>query len=160
VPLIDRYREQAGKLVWAAGANAMLAYKPILDQHPHITSFGSEKWQYYLTVAGVYAAIMRLVHDRILEGRDLNEVLDVIEKSLAVKFPDGPAALEECRTMVDASFSEVPRERDEDQEFAFSDRIGAWILYRMNGPRELKDGHQLIRNLGLAVTSAFASWWS
>ncbi len=160
MPLIDRYKEQAGKLVWAAGANAMLAYKPILDQHPHITSFGSEKWQYYLTVAGVYAAIMRLVQDRILRGRELDDVLDAIEKSLAAKYPDGPAALEECRTVVDASFAGGSQGREEDPEFAFSDRIGAWILFRLNGPRELRDGHGLIRSLGLSVTSAFAAWWS
>lgn len=156
---LDRYRELASRLVWSAGANAMLAYKPILDGHPHITSFGAEKWQFYLTVAGVYAAVMRLVQERILHGTELDEVLELIERSLAAKHPDGPAALEECRTMVDASFAAARGGEGEAAEFAFSDRVGAWILFKLNGPRELKDGHALIRGLGLAVTAAFAAWW-
>lgn len=159
MPHLDRFREQAGRLVWSAGANATLAYKPLLDRHARITGFGSEKWQFYLTVAGVYAAIMRLVQERVLDGAELDEVLGLIERSLAARYPDGPAALEECRTMVDASFAAGGREEGEDPGFAFSDRVGAWVLFELNGPRELKDGHALIRDLGLAVTAAFAAWW-
>ena len=118
MPLLDHYREQAQKLVWAAGANASLAYKPILDQNPHITSFGSEKWEFTLTVAGVYAAIIQLVHERPLKDAETEEVLDIIGKSLDAKYDDGTAALEECRTMVDYSFAEAPAEQGEEAAFA------------------------------------------
>lgn len=160
MPLLDHYREQADKLVWAAGANASLAYKPILDQNPHVTSFGSEKWEFTLTVAGVYAAIIQLVHERPLKDAETEEVLDIVNKSLDAKYPEGTAALEECRTMVDYSFAEVPAEQGEEAAFTLSDRIGAWILYKLNGPKEVKEGGRLIRSLGLAVTSTFSNWWT
>jgi len=160
MPLLDHYREQADKLVWAAGANASLAYKPILDHNPHITSFGSEKWEFTLTVAGVYAAIIQLVHEQPLKEAETEEVLDIIGKSLDAKYADGTAALEECRTMVDYSFAEAPAERGEEPAFELSDRIGAWILYKLNGPKEVKEGGRLIRSLGLAVTSTFSNWWT
>ena len=109
MPLLDHYREQADKLVWAAGANACLAYKPILDENPHITSSVRKNGTFFLTVAGVYAAIIQLVHERIRSKKRKRKRSWTSSGSPWTRnTPDGTAALEECRTMVDYSFAEGP----------------------------------------------------
>lgn len=160
MPLSERIRERARKLVWSAGANADMAYKPVLEKFPHITAFGSEKWNLYLTVGSVYAAVIRLIHDQQPSERDVDELMAIVNGSLAERCPGGVEALEECRKAIDYSFAGPGAGPEEaEPEFAFSDRVGAWILYKLGGPKEFKDAAVLMRTLGLSVISAFQSWW-
>jgi hypothetical protein len=159
MPLNEHFKERGRKLVWAAGANADMAYKPILEKFPHITAFGSEKWNLYLTVGSVYAAVVRLIHDQHLVKGDVDELIGIINGSLGDRYPGGVEALEECRKAIDSSFSGLKDAQDAEPEFAFSDRVGAWILFKLGGPKEFKDAAVLMRTLGLSVITAFSSWW-
>lgn len=158
MPLNEHLKEQTRKLVWSASANAVLAYAPILEDYPHITAFGSEKWKLYMTVASVYAAVMRLIHEQHLGEDDIIEVIAIVNGSLDKSFPEGVESLEECRKAVDYSFTGLENP-EEEPEFAFSDRLGAWILYKLGGPKGFKDAPALMRTLGLAVVSSFSTWW-
>lgn len=157
--ITEHLRERGRKLVWSAGANADLAYKPILEKFPHITAFGSEKWNLYLTVGSVYAAVIRLIHDQHLAEDDVEEMIGIVNGSLEERYPGGIKALEECRKAIDSSFAELKGAQEADPEFAFSDRVGAWILYKLGGTKEFKDAAALMRTLGLSMVTAFSSWW-
>lgn len=159
MPLSERIKERSRKLVWSAGANADMAYRPILEKFPHITAFGSERWNLYLTVGSVYAAVMRLIHDQRLAEADVDELMAIVNTSLGERHPGGVEALEECRKAIDYSFAGIKGGEEAEPEFAFSDRVGAWVLYKLGGPKEFKDAAVLMRTLGLSVISAFASWW-
>lgn len=114
-----------------------------------------ENWGFFMTVAGVFAAL------HVLAQRVSEETVDVITSIRVLRKldewnSDGSRAFGDCRQFVDGSLECASEERI---ELTAADGIGMWLLCKLYGrfptPEETVDA----RPLGGFLLDTFAEWW-
>jgi CpXC protein len=114
-----------------------------------------EKWDFSVTVAGVFAAL------HALGQRVSDETIDEITSSRVLRKldewnPEGSRAFSDCRQFVEGSLQSASEEQI---ELTAADAIGMWLLCklyrRFPTPEETADA----RPLGGFLLDTFAEWW-
>lgn len=154
----DPMQEQAAILVSAAEINAISMFVPIIEKFPFLEEANLERWDFSLTIAGVFVAVQRLNNQRLDTARD-KSLMEIISKSLVKWDPDGIRAVEDCRSLFESECDHLAAAGHEPQ-FIASDLVGEWIVLNVLGrASESENEHMLVRAIGVMVTQAFFDWW-
>jgi hypothetical protein len=156
-------QRKAETLVSMAHAMTVGSYTIFAERLPVIYGFGTEQWDFLLTVAKVFVAI------NALEQLDLpssveEELLDTIAGHLSSWESNAAAAVEDCRAFVVKTRDGLARldEYRQDDRFLGADAVGLWIAWNLLERAPAPEAEQergLIRLLGLSATHGFGTWW-
>ncbi len=122
---------------------------------PEALTADVENWNFFMTVAGVFAAVHALgqrVSEETIDGITSGRVL----RKLDGWNPEGSLAFSDCRQFVEGSLKSASQEQI---ELTPADAIGMWLLCklyrRFPTPEETADA----RPLGELLLDTFAEWW-
>jgi hypothetical protein len=93
----DQLRRKAERLVSSARVNATSLFAPTIDQHALLRNVKTERWDFVVTIAGVFIATTRLWNLKIGDQRE-QELTDIIMRGLAHWDPNnGIPGIEDCK---------------------------------------------------------------
>jgi hypothetical protein len=154
----DPLQERAARLVKAADINAIEMFTPLLDRFAVLREADVKRWDFVVTVAGVFMAATRLNNLYISQVRK-EKLMEVVAKDLAAWDPDGIQAFEDCKGLFESEFSRLTAAGHESR-FIAADAVGEWIV--LNVLRRAPQTDQecmLVRAAGAMVTHDFFDWW-
>ena len=153
--------ENGDRLPAAAKVAAISSYTLFSDKYPIVQKIKSERWDFVITIAGVFVAVSQLNHENISDAD--KDALHVRISVAAVEiYPDFIEACEDCRIFVDRTYDglAVAKEGQNNKQFLFSDAIGSWIVWNLfeHAPSS-EDETSLIRPIGMFIVHSFFNWW-
>jgi hypothetical protein len=132
-----------------------------LADFPSIGTVKSNRWDFIVTVAGIFVAISQLNHEPLDEG-----VKDDIRKATsyaAIKWNSKAVeAIEDCTQVVDRTYNglQSSKEYSGETQLLFSDSLGFWVVGNLlDHMPESEAERQLVRVLGGALVLSFVNWW-
>jgi len=133
-------------------------FVPMLDQHPLLKKVNPARWDFVLTIAGVFMAPTRLQSLQLRDDRK-QELMDVVARGLDQWSPkDGTRGFEDCKAMFERNFDALTSIQHEPR-FIASDAIGMWIVRNLlQRPPEGQEEQKLARAAGASVVHTFFSW--
>ncbi len=118
----------------------------------------TERWDFALTVAGVFMAASRLNNLRLEDTRD-ERLMEIVADRLNQWEPDGLRGFEDCKGLFEQEFDRLTVAGHEPR-FVAADAVGIWIVWNAFGHSPQTDEEcQLVRATGTLVTHAFFDWW-
>ncbi len=154
----DYLDRQAHSLVDAAKVQAAGSYLPLLDRFPVLQTCPPERWDFFVTVAGVFIAATRLNNLSLPESRE-NRLMDKVASDLNKWSSDGIRAFEDCKTLFDREYDCLVAV-GHDSQFVAADAIGAWIVWNSLGRQPTTaEEISLVRAAGGLTIHAFHIWW-
>lgn len=155
------FNKEARNLLPSAKAFATTSYPTVAKEFQTVYAVDSARWDFVLTIGGVFVAISQLNHEDLSESTK-NSLLDIIIDEVAIWQPDAPDAVEDCRLFVDRTYEGIATlpESKTNPQFLFSDALGSWVVWNLyrrapSAPEE----RQLIRILGGMLVHSFMYWW-
>lgn len=154
----DFLYENAKMLVKGAHIHAVGLLLPLLNEFPVLEQVDVEHWDFILTIAGVFMAATRLNNLRLGDKRE-DKLMEAIALDLDKWDSDGIRAFEDCKGLFEKVFDQLTASGLEPL-FVASDAIGTWIVWNVLGRKaQTHEEYNLIRAVGIMVTSAFFDWW-
>ena len=150
---------KADNLVQVAETNAVAMFEPLLKKFSFLREVDVRRWNFVLTIAGVFIAVTRLV-ELGLRGNRQRKLMRKVGAKLTQRNPtNGRRAFEDCASFYERAFNELMSLGDE-PPFVGVDALGSWIVWNVLGrPAHSEKEHQLVRTVGGMVTHAFFNWW-
>jgi hypothetical protein len=157
----DPLERDAALLVRAANTLAFGMFGKISDEFPFIPhdERGQRYWDFVVTIAGVFFALIRLRTLNLNEKRRLK-----LEKKVAAclvqSYPQNARlAFEHCHSFFDKAYYAV-LDADHDPKLVASDAIGMWVVWEiLRNPAETEQELKLVRWVGLMIVNSFFEWW-
>ena len=157
----DRLEGDAALVVGAANTLANGMFAKLIDAFPFIPhdERGQKYWDFIVTIAGVFFALIRLRTLNLNEKRRLK-----LEKKVAVclvqLYPRGARpAFENCKSFFDQAYYGLLG-ADHDPQLIASDAIGMWVVWEILSHRAETDHEiKLVRWVGLMIVKTFFEWW-
>lgn len=153
--------ERAKRLPVSAEIFATSFETKVLDRFPMVRTVGSDRWDFIMTVAGIFVAISQLNREELDEG-----VKDDIREATgyaAIKWnPKAVEAVEDCTQCVNRNYGglQSSKEYSGETQFLFSDSLGFWVVRNLLDHMPESDAErQLVRALGGALVLSFVNWW-
>jgi hypothetical protein len=133
---------------------------PLLTQYPLLRAVSLEQWNFVITIAGVFIAVLRLRSLHIGDNRQI-AVMNVVERSLERWYPNnGIRGFEDCKNMFEQNFDMLEKLGHE-PPFIAHDSLGWWIVWNILGRSPgTDDERSLARVVGGSAVHEFFSWWS
>lgn len=156
-----RLIEKADSLVGTAGTLAVTSFTKTGKRFPSVATVDPKRWDFALTVAGVFVAVSQLNHET-LSAKTTEAILDRVYTKLGAWDPRGPDAHEDCRAFVDRTYDGLKTlpEYCSSPQFLFSDSLGSWVVWNLldHTPTSSEEG-RLARTLGGLLVHSFINWW-
>jgi len=157
----DRLERDAALLVGAANTLAIGAFVKISNEFRFIPQDEQSVryWDFAVTIAGVFFALIRLRTLNLNEKRRLK-----LEKKVAVclvqLYPRGARpAFENCKSFFDQAYYGLLG-ADHDPQLIASDAIRMWVVWEILSHRAETDHEiKLVRWVGLMIVKTFFEWW-
>ena len=157
----DPLESDADLLVRAAGTVATGTFVKFIDEFEFIPTgeLGQRYWDFVVTIAGVFIALMSLRTLNLNKKRRLK-----LEKKVAahlVRLYPAIARLgfEKCKSFFDKTYYDLQNAGYEPR-FVASDTIGAWVVCEILGrPAETDQELTLARRIGIMIVHSFFNWW-
>jgi hypothetical protein len=96
--------ENAQKLPHASKILAVNSYTQFLDKYPIIAKIKPDRWDFVLTIAGIFVAVSQLNHENIPQ-QNKDCLLDAVTIAAIEIYPDSVEACEDCRNFVDRTYA-------------------------------------------------------
>lgn len=150
--------KQAADLVAAAQINATTMFVRLLDRFPVLREADVKRWDFILTVAGVFIATSRL-NSLGLSDAQRESLTDAVAQALAKWDPNGIRAFFDCKTLFESEYDRLAV-AGHDPKLVASDALGIWIVWNvLDRAPKTEDECKLVRVTGAMVTHAFFDWW-
>ena|SRR5262245_47285189 len=157
----DPLERDAASLVGAANALGIDTLANFIGEFPFIPhdERGQRHWDFVITIAGVFIALIRLRTLNLRAKRRLK-----LEKKVAAGLVElYPAiarpAFEKCKSFFDKYYLDLLDAGYEPQLIA-SDTIGGWIFFEiLNHPPETEQEFKFVRQVGIMIVHSFFNWW-
>jgi hypothetical protein len=153
--------QRAEILVSTANLHGISSYTPLSEQYKAIKKVNPSNWDYVITVAGIYVAILKLGSLKINSISREKVTLAIID-NLNKWNTSGLDALEDCKTVFSKEYERLESidSYREDSRFIVADALGVWIFLNLfqEMPR-LHEDYNLSRALGIMSINNFTSWW-
>jgi len=152
------YIESGTILPGASKASAISLYTVMLNRFPSVSHIAPEKWDFVLTIAGIFVAISQLNYENVSHIQK-EEVLDEVTRASIGLYPDAVEACEDCRQFVDCTHDGL-KEAKVEAQYLFSDSLGAWVVWNLFGEAPAsQEQRELAKALGAMIVHSFVSWW-
>ncbi len=158
---MKKWIESGEKLPSAAKVLAVSSYVTFSNNYPIVRRIKPERWDFVLTVGGIFMAASQLNHENISED-DEDALLDRITNAAVKIYPDSVDACDDCRGFVDRAYDGLAKEAEyrSNPQYLFSDCLGGWVVWNLFGHAPSnEDERQLVRELGGFLVHSFVSWW-
>ena len=158
----DGLETQAENLVKVAQVQATAAYRSVGKRFEVVHSIPIERWDWVLTIAGVFAAATR-VNQIGLSGACIDSLMRIVVRNLNSWRLEGTAAFEDCTAFFDRTVNSLEKDRGyrHQPELVGCNALGWWIVWNLVGHApESEQDQNLARVLGMLVTHSFYGWWS
>ncbi|OGP95205.1 MAG: hypothetical protein A2157_06590 [Deltaproteobacteria bacterium RBG_16_47_11] len=154
------FTKEACNLLPSAKIFATTSYSTVAKEFQGICAVDLARWDFVLTIGGVFVAISQLNHEDLAESTK-NSLLDIIIDAVVTWQPDAPEAVEDCRRFVDRTYEGLATlpESKTNAQFLFSDALGSWIVWNLfRRAPSTPEERQLIRVLGGMLIHSFMYW--
>jgi hypothetical protein len=156
----DPLQGQAETLVDAARINATGFFIPLLDKFPILRDADIGRWDFFLTIAGVFIAATRLRNLNLETAREEHLMAIVSDRLVAWDSAHGLAAFEDCKSFFERTFDGLT-DTGHEPRYVASDSIGAWIIWNIfDRAPKTEEERQLTRAAGVMIVHVFHNWWS
>ena len=157
----DLLESDADLLVGAVNTLAISTFPKFIDEFAFIPhdERGQRYWDFVVTIAGVFIALIRLRTLNLNEKHRLK-----LEKKVAACLVQlYPAiarpAFEKCESFFDKTYYDLLNAGYEPQLVA-SDTIGGWVVWAILGhPAATEQEFTLARRVGTMIVHSFFNWW-
>jgi hypothetical protein len=158
----DPLESNADSLVGAVNTLAISMFPKFIDEFPFIPNdkHGQEYWDFVVSIAGVFIALMGLRNLSLNEKRRLK-----LEKRVAaclVRLYPAIArpAFEKCKSFFDETPYYDRLNAGYEPQLVASDTIGGWVVWEILGhPAETEQEFTLVRRVGIMIVHSFFNWW-
>ena len=150
--------DRAERLVPTANINATTMFVPLLDRFPLLCGVDVDRWDFVVTIAGVFVAITRL------RGLNIEEVVEEGAEKIVITHLvnwDNRAcdAFADCLAFFEETCEKL-QESGVERRWIASNALGYWIIRNvLDTSPSPADATQIIRVLGGMVIHAFQDWW-
>jgi hypothetical protein len=155
------FTKEACNLLPSAKVFATTSYSTVAKEFQGIYAVDPARWDFVLTIGGVFVAISQLNHEDLSEGTK-NSLIDIITDAVVTWQTDAPDAVEDCRLFVDRTYEGLATlpESKSNPQFLFSDGLGSWVVWNLfRRAPSTPEERQLIRVLGGMLVHSFMYWW-
>ena len=153
--------ERAKRLPISAKIFAISFNTKVIDDFPLVRTVKSDRWDFIITVAGIFVATSQLNHEP-LDDDVKNVIREAASHAAAQWNPKAVEAIEDCTQFVNRTYDRLQssREYSGETQFLFSDSLGFWVVSNLldQGPESDAEG-QLVRSLGATLVHTFMNWW-
>jgi len=146
--------DAAERLLPAAQLAATSMFAPIVSQHATLRDVELPDWDFFVPVAAVYLALMRLRDSS--GGRSYEEVAAIAAAALVAWNRDAARAFTDCGDFVQLRARSLVREGS---EYAWADAAGMWVLWNLHRSEPTLDQAQAARAVGTCLVDSFYGWW-
>lgn len=157
----DILKQRAEILVSASEIFAISSFTSVLEDFPILSGVDPKKWDFVVSIAGVFIAATRLRNLKIDDDRE-DLLMDIVAKKLNEWDSYGIMAFEDCKSLFGKEYDRlsVLSEYKEDNSFLSSDALGVWIVLNIfDKSPQSEEEIRLVRVIGIMVTHAFFEWW-
>src|SRR5262245_39588905 len=155
----DPLLRQANTLVQAAETYAIETFTPLLKKFSFLREVDKNRWDFTVTIAGVFIAVTQLTHLGLGENRQRKLMKTVGAKLIQWNPANGRRGFENCAAFYEKAFNELISASD-DPQFVGSDALGSWVVWSALGrPAQSEEEHQLVRTVGGMIIPTFINWW-
>jgi len=155
----DPLLKQADTLVQMAEKNAVSRFTPLLKKFPFLREVDAKRWNFVVTIAGVFIAVDQLPSLGLGETRQRKLLGKVGEKLMLWAPTSGRRAFEDCASFYERTYNELTSEGG-DLRFVASDPLGFWVVWNVLGqPAESEEELRLVRTVGEMIHHTFLNWW-
>lgn len=154
----QRVEEEIRLLLYAVKTLAVSSYSTLHKRYPELSKFDLDSWDFFMTVAGLYAAVMRLKVK--LGPQEIHQYIPFLEAEIdAWDRLNGVRALLDCDGFVNRGLpDEVPDSRL-DREALLAYALGMWVLWNLYQSEPPGDHRELAQAIGGMMFCSFANWW-
>ena len=155
----DPLLRQADTLVQVAEKYATGTFPPLLNKFSFLREVDKNRWDFILTIAGVFIAVTRLGNLRLDENRERQLMGKVGLKLTQWNPTSGRLVFEDCASFFERTFDALTSAGDE-PPFVASDALGLWVVWNVLGRRpQSEEERGLVRTVGGMITHTFSNWW-
>jgi len=156
----DLLERDAALLVGAANTHAVSMFVTFVDEFPFIPHDERDQryWDFVVTIAGVFLALIRLRTLNLNEKRRLKLEKKVAERLVQLYPRVARTAFEKCQSFFDKTYYDFVA-AGYDPQLVASDAIGSWIaLEILRHPPNTEQEFKLVRWVGTMIFQPFFSW--
>ena len=157
----DPLESDADLLVGAASTVAIGTFVKFSDEFAFIPrdERGQRYWDFVVTIAGVFVALMSLRTLNLNKKRSLKLEKKVAAHLVRLYPAIARLAFEKCKSFFDKTYYDLSNAGYEPQ-FVASDTIGAWVVCEILGrPAETDQELTFARRIGIVIVHSFFNWW-
>jgi hypothetical protein len=150
--------EQIKQLVPAANILAISSFEPFLERHPQLTKVSIQDWDFFVTVAVIGSALMKLAHIVPSESQ-YNQLTAVLSKEVQTWNSNAEYVMGNLMNHIHKTFAKGQQLDDEKTTRLLAALIGAWCMINcgLSVPRERPD--PLSIEIGMYILVSFKGWW-
>ena len=157
----DLLERDAALLVGAANTHAISMFGKFVDEFPFIPhdERAQRYWDFVITIAGVFLALIRLRTLNLNEKRRLKLEKKVAERLVQLYPRLARTAFEKCQSFFDKTYYDL-LDAGYDPQLVASDTLGTWVaLEILRHPPDTEQEFKLVRWVGTMIFQPFFSWW-
>lgn len=163
----ERMKESAKKLISMANSSAtqlneeMIKDEELKKRFPAITNVDLGQWDFFVSVACVWAAIAQLNNEDIPANKK-EEVRKTVVRSLMERYSDGPMALEDCTGLIkkEGSRDAIVDPISGNEVTGTEQALGLWIVCNLLQRMELNNEEwRIALVLGHLCFKFYESFW-
>ncbi len=147
--------ESARTLRHLARFAATGTFVPLLDRFPQLSEVQTDDWDFFVSVATVYAGLFSLDPDHC----DFEEIHKAVLEELEADYAEGPSALE---NLYDHMAGVIGRLSSDDQSVdklkMWEASIGHWVVGNLFHRQPLESDLELAAAIGLLSVLAVEGW--
>ena len=148
-------------LVGAVNTLATSMFPKFVDEFAFIPNdeCGQRYWDFVVTIAGVFIALIGLRTLNLNEKRRLKLEKKVAAYLVRLYPAIAKPAFEKCKSFFDKTYYDLLNTGYEPKLLA-SDTIGGWVVWAILGhPAETEQEIVLVRRVGIMIVHPFFNWW-
>ena len=153
--------ENAKTLIPSITLVSVINYDELLEKYLVLKNMKETDWNFYFAVAAVAAATVGLEKVNI-KSKLKSTISKIYGKALEEWNPKWDESFKDCYTFLyeHIEIFDTP-EYEKHPGFRVSDTLGLWLAWNLLSYRPTTNNElELIRPLGLLVTSEFIRWWT
>jgi hypothetical protein len=170
----DPLLREADDLVQVAEMNATVMFESLLKKFSFLREVDLKRWEFIVTIASVFIAIVRLQELGLGENRQQKLMERVGAKLIQWNPTNGRRRFENCASFYEKAFNELtsvsePQFVGSDAlgswtsvsgpQFVGSDALGSWVVWSvLSRPAQSEEEHRLVRVVGGMVTHTYFKW--
>ncbi len=154
----NKYDDKVERLVSSANTLAVSSFTKFLDAHNELKTVDPQKWDFFVTVAGISVGLIGLV-DKVSDTSEYDRLTKMLSTKLKEWDKRGEHALSDLMTKMVNHRENIMRLPPDEFTKMWAAMLGSWCLVNLNLEVPRNQPNELMIELGMFLIVSFHHWW-